>query len=177
LAGDLAARRLLLLVDDDDEWREVASAVLTGAGFHVVAARHGADAIDRVRRRGSRPHAIVLDLQMPVMDGWTFLNTQATEPLLAHVPVLVHSGEPDVDESLSATVRGVLRKPANLNELIQAVRRACDGVPQARPAMLAAGTGSIPTTVDVTACDAPPGPAVDGHRPRRASSPPCETTD
>jgi len=61
---------LLLVVDDDPEMRRMTEVLLTAHGYHVIVAAHGGDAIQRLREQC--PDLIVLDLNMPVMDGWDF---------------------------------------------------------------------------------------------------------
>ena len=70
----------VMVVDDDDEIREALSDVLTDEGYEVVGARDGQQALQFLRE-GRRPHAILLDLWMPVMDGW-----QLRHELLSDMP-------------------------------------------------------------------------------------------
>jgi CheY-like chemotaxis protein len=138
---DLVCSGLILLVDDDDDLREVAAAMLAASGFQVIAACNGADAIRCVRERGSRPDAIVLDLRMPVMDGPTFLDRQGSEPLLAHVPVIVHTAEA-TNTPPWPTVRAMLRKPVRGDTLVATVSHVCAAAAQPGVA-LASGTGAL----------------------------------
>jgi len=115
----------LLIVDDDDDVRDMLSCVLETRGFRVLGARNGRHAFDVVVAGGSRPAAIILDLNMPVMNGEAFLAQQPDEPLLAQVPVVLLTAELDVPP-LPPTVQVVLHKPASLPELITILRRLCD---------------------------------------------------
>src|SRR4051794_8929091 len=63
-------RGLVLLIEDDDDLREAEVDILEGAGFRVVAARDGREALELVARE--MPMVIFLDMRMPGMDGWTF---------------------------------------------------------------------------------------------------------
>src|SRR4051812_49429060 len=65
---------LVLVVDDDPDIRRLVRVLLTAHGYDVILAAHGKDAIQRLRSRC--PDLIVLDLKMPVMDGWTFRTEQ-----------------------------------------------------------------------------------------------------
>jgi CheY-like chemotaxis protein len=79
-----------LVVDDDVHIRESLSEYLQEEGFDVRSASHGLEALE-VARRGPRPDVIVLDLLMPVMDGWDFRAAQLASPDLADIPVVVIS--------------------------------------------------------------------------------------
>jgi two-component system response regulator PrrA len=110
------ARPRVLLVEDEAEVRATLDAMLWRAGFEVEATAHGEEALAALCG-GFRPSVIVLDLWMPIMDGWTFLA--AARP---SVPVVVLSGVADV-RPLPACVAGVLLKPVGFQKLIDAMRR------------------------------------------------------
>jgi CheY-like chemotaxis protein len=112
------------VVEDDDDIREDLARVLKARGLQVLEARHGAAVLDEIRRRGVRPSLLLLDLMMPVMDGWALLNAQATEPLLDGVPVVVMTAR-DPAGPLPSTVHAVLQKPFSLTELLDAVQSIC----------------------------------------------------
>src|SRR5919199_2479576 len=79
-----------VLVVDDDAWvRTTLADVLEDAGYDVVMAHNGADA--SAAMRFVRPDCVVLDLIMPVLDGWQFLRACRRDPLCASTPVLVVS--------------------------------------------------------------------------------------
>jgi CheY-like chemotaxis protein len=110
------------LVEDDDAIREELRDILIARGLQVVEARHGGEALEAVRRRGVRPALLLVDLMMPVMSGWELLEAQASEPLLAGVPVIVMTAH-EPGESFPATVHAVFRKPFALASLLAEVRR------------------------------------------------------
>jgi CheY-like chemotaxis protein len=83
--------RTILVVDDDCDQRAVAAELLTHAGYDVVAACDGQDALERLQS-GLRPSLIVLDLAMPRMSGWAFLE-RLRGPERSTVPVLVTTGD------------------------------------------------------------------------------------
>jgi CheY-like chemotaxis protein len=113
--------RSLLLIEDDDDIRETLAGVLTVRGFGVTSARNGVDALRIIRIAQDRPSVILLDLAMPEMDGEAFLAAQAAEPLLAGVPVIVVTAEPDPPDPMPPQVRCVLRKPVELPKLLAAI--------------------------------------------------------
>src|ERR1700722_14097901 len=77
-------RKRILLVEDDHSIREAVQGVLEDAGYQVLEAKNGRDALERLRS-GGVPDLIVLDLRMPVMDGWEFRALQKNDPNLAPI--------------------------------------------------------------------------------------------
>jgi CheY-like chemotaxis protein len=138
--GGAARRALVMVVDDDVAVRRLTETMLTAHGYDVLLAAHGADAIRQLEARC--PALIVLDLNMPIMDGWQFraeqryLTTKA-----AAVPVLLLTGEEDASmhaETLGAV--SAIRKPFDPDDLMDAVaaviagqRTGPDGIGCVRP--------------------------------------------
>lgn len=81
---------VVLVVEDEAPARAGMELLLRGAGYEAVGAPNGQEALDMLRS-GVRPRVILLDLLMPVMDGWTFRREQLRDPQLAHIPVIVLS--------------------------------------------------------------------------------------
>jgi len=107
----------LLLVEDDGSIRYALSEMLADEGFAVTTAVNGREALDELRR-AAPPDIIVLDLMMPVMDGWEFRVEQRSDPLLAGIPLLAMSAD------LSAKARAIaaeayVRKPIDFPELLR----------------------------------------------------------
>ena len=131
---------LVLVVDDDADVRRLTETLLSAHGYHVVLAVHGKDAIERLTEHC--PDLIVLDLNMPVMNGWDFRAEQRylADKARAAAPVLVMSAEDDVEAQaghLGAV--GAVRKPFDPDELLHAVSTAirtpgspCTGVRRPR---------------------------------------------
>jgi CheY-like chemotaxis protein len=84
----VTTKKQILIVDDDRDVREILAAILSDEGYDVGLATDGLDALEQLRR-GVCPNAILLDLMMPVMDGWKFLTEVRRAPALAHIPVIV----------------------------------------------------------------------------------------
>src|SRR5262249_33610647 len=104
--------RILLLEDDPDVLESMAQ-ILRDAGYSVEACRNGRDALSAL---GERPaDLIVLDLMMPVMDGWEFRAAQRADRAISHIPVVVITG----DESAKAAAihaDSSLKKPLTAQE-------------------------------------------------------------
>jgi CheY-like chemotaxis protein len=121
-----ASRRRLLIAEDDEATRRSLAEALEGDGFEVVTAADGREAL-RLLRAGPRPSAILLDVMMPVMDGWDFRHAQSNDPSLRDIPVLLISASGFSLETIRLQFGNVelFRKPINYIALLQALGRAC----------------------------------------------------
>lgn len=114
--------RSILIVEDDIDIRESLQATLTHEGYLVYTAVNGREGLD-VLPRIERPCLILLDLMMPVMNGWEFLSFLRKNDLLATIPVIVVSAY--VSESQPLPVEAVIKKPFDLDLLLDFVRKFC----------------------------------------------------
>ena len=117
----MARARSVLVVDDDEMIQDSIREVLSDEGYDVVLAHNGVEALEKLRN-GEQPFVILLDLMMPVMDGWQFRVEQKKDALLSKIPVIVITaagssvrGSIDADEFMT--------KPVRLDDLLEAVRR------------------------------------------------------
>lgn len=110
----------VLVVDDDPDAREALCEVLAHRGYGVAMAANGAEALAYLRRAPA-PMLILLDLTMPVMDGWAFLAERNRAPDLRALPVLVVSGQRDVADQIAALHAGYLAKPDRMDRLLDEV--------------------------------------------------------
>ena len=116
--------RHILVVEDDDEIRETLVCVLEQRGFNVGEARNGREALDRLHDGGDAPRLILLDLMMPVMDGWQFRQAQLEDPQLARIPVVVLSAMTNLrTRGADLHAAECLAKPVDLSHLLEAVSR------------------------------------------------------
>ena len=119
-------RPRVLLVEDDAAIRESLAELLQDEGFDLLLAANGQEALE-ILRRGASPAAILLDLMMPVMDGWDFRQAQLEDPELRGIPVVVVSAagfSPDTIRMQFGEVEQV-PKPVHHFELLEALARAC----------------------------------------------------
>jgi CheY-like chemotaxis protein len=117
---------LILVVDDDTDSRENVAAVIRSRGHEVVTAANGLEAHDWLLNAAALPGMILLDLVMPVMDGWNFRQQQLQRGDLAAIPVVILSGEKDVCSiATSLGAAAYLAKPVNPASLLATVQRAC----------------------------------------------------
>lgn len=119
---DLSSKTVLL-VEDEADIREALIEVLGHSGFQVVGANNGVDALCYLRA-SPPPALILLDLMMPIMDGWEFRRRQREDPALADVPVVVLSA---LDQTRAADLGGTafLKKPLDFDRLLDLVRQHC----------------------------------------------------
>ena len=113
---------MILVVDDDDDIRDTLAEALSLDGYRVTTAANGKVALEQARV--TRPDLILLDLMMPVMSGWAFMEARHGDSRLASVPVVVVTAAFDACAE-GATV--LLRKPFELDTLLTIVARLCDG--------------------------------------------------
>ena len=118
---------LVMIVDDDSDARESLAEVLGLSGYGCVTAEHGRAALDQLRREGAtRPSVIILDVRMPVMDGWAFRVEQLRDRELASIPVIFLTADLGAEARVAASGGfAFVAKPYELGDLLQAVRRAC----------------------------------------------------
>ena len=117
------ARRDVLIVDDDPDIRDAVGECLRYEGYDVHSAADGQDALDRLEY-GLRPDVILLDLMMPVLNGFDVLEALKSRPEWKSIPVVIVSANRGYEaEDLSGAV-SILRKPVNVDRLIAAVEQA-----------------------------------------------------
>ena len=114
------ADRAVLVVDDDVDIRSVMCELLTDEGYQVKTAVNGREALAKLS--SWRPDVILLDLMMPIMDGWTFLTTQQSSQQLRRIPVILMSASHTLtpgDERLP--VADVVAKPFEIDTVLTKV--------------------------------------------------------
>ena len=114
----------ILLVEDDEDLRAMMCEALELYEYKVISAQDGQDALDRLNGLDGleRVCLILLDLVMPRMNGWEFLERMRARPQLADIPVVVHSSAP---RQAPERVSRVLQKPLAIERLLAVVRELC----------------------------------------------------
>ncbi len=115
----------VLVVEDDHDIRETIQAALEMEGYAVTAAANGQQALDALPKM-ARPCLILLDLMMPVMNGWQFVEEMHKDITLATIPVVVVTAYAERADGIK--VRTVIKKPINLDLLLHVVGGYCDGI-------------------------------------------------
>jgi len=124
----------VLLVEDYDDAREMYSEYLTFAGFEMVQAATGVEAIRQALER--HPHIVVMDLSLPEMDGWETTRRLKEDERTAGIPVVALTGHVLTDFSRRAKqagFEGFLTKPCLPEDLVAEIRRILDAEPSGPP--------------------------------------------
>ena len=115
----------ILVVEDEVDIRSMVGMALRIAGFRVAEAANGREALTRLRE-DTPLGLILLDLRMPIMNGWEFREEQLRDVALSTIPVVVMSGDGNVAAIAEAINAGdYLTKPIALGRLLATVRRHC----------------------------------------------------
>jgi CheY-like chemotaxis protein len=114
----------VLVVDDDPNLVRLMSKFLKLEGFAPVPAANGKEALAYLRAGGDAS-VILLDLRMPIMDGWAFRVEQRRDPGLANIPIVVLSGM-DADGIHEMGAAASFHKPVSFTEIVGVVRRLCE---------------------------------------------------
>src|SRR5256885_14333765 len=120
---EAAKRCLVAIIEDDTEFRNMLRELLEEEQYRVVAVSNGAEALSLLQGE-TLPNVILLDVSMPVMDGFDFLRHRNEDPQLSAVPVvLVTNAKPH--ERPTVGVSDVVRKPIDIDEILFAIKRYC----------------------------------------------------
>ena len=121
MATERAITGSILVIEDDRDIREVVAQILEHVGYQVLIAADGEQALATLRE-GYRPGVILLNLVMPVMNGWTFRAEQLQDAELAEIPVVLLSGHGDLPEiAQQLRVAGALSKPVFVPDLLRTI--------------------------------------------------------
>lgn len=116
--------KTLLIVDDSASMRQLVTFALKGAGYEVIAAIHGKDALNKLA--GTKVDMVVTDLNMPEMDGITLIKQLRSSPATKFTPVVMlttESQESKKSEGKLAGASGWIVKPFTPDQLIETVKR------------------------------------------------------
>lgn len=111
---------MILVIDDDEVIRDLVKLHLTNAGYRVLTAADGISGGYLVLN--GRPDLVIVDIEVPYMDGYELVEAMKADTTTSHVPVLFLSSREDVDER-SAELRAdaILKKPVKADRLLEAV--------------------------------------------------------
>jgi len=119
----LNGNKKILVVDDEESIRTVVSFTLEQSGYEVETAANGDDALDKVY--SFRPDLIILDLMMPLIDGWEVLRLLRTDPATEKIPVILLTAKGEIRDKMFALQQGsadYVVKPFNKKDLLDRVR-------------------------------------------------------
>ncbi|MBY0280423.1 response regulator [Candidatus Binatia bacterium] len=125
-SGGDPAHLSILLVEDDDDIREAMAAFLEAEGYDVVQAIDGDDALRKLRASSDRICLVLLDLFMPVKNGWEFRAEQMADPAISAVPVIVVSADRNArDKANTLGALEYLAKPVDFDRLLGTIATYC----------------------------------------------------
>lgn len=116
--------KTILVVDDSTSIRQVVGISLRGAGYEVIEASHGQDALSKMT--GQKIHLIISDVNMPVMDGISFLKEVKNHPRYKFTPVIMlttEAGQDKMAEGRAAGAKAWIVKPFQPPQLLDAVAK------------------------------------------------------
>lgn len=117
-------KRTILVIDDNPDLLDMVDAILSDAGFVVAKTVSGEEGLNVAR--ALRPHLILLDLNMPKMDGWEVLKLLKTDPATKEIPVAIFSVRTDLKDKIFGLQRGAvdyIPKPFQFEHLTERVER------------------------------------------------------
>jgi CheY-like chemotaxis protein len=116
----------ILVIEDDKDIRDMLALSLEVEGYQVTRAANGKEGLE-VLRTAPNPFLILLDLMMPVMNGWEFLQAMRKDDALAGIPVVLVSAFSD--QIQNEDVQGIISKPIELDVLLKIIEKYCDAPP------------------------------------------------
>lgn len=119
----------ILVVEDDPDTQATLTELLEAEGYHVIGTGNGQEALDYLRNNPP-PCLILLDMVLPVMDGWEFREQQKRDPAIAAIPVvIVTAGAAPQRQTRSIDAAAYFLKPVDTETLLDTVARHCRPVP------------------------------------------------
>ena len=116
---------VILYVEDEIDTRDAVTFALKNQGYRVFGVANGQTALDYLRS-SPPPCLILLDLMVPVMDGWQFMAVRARDPNLMSIPVVIVSAHTSIQrQTTPLKAAGYLTKPIDVDLLFETVRKYC----------------------------------------------------
>ncbi len=129
MSTDAQRKQKILLVDDDRDVIDALRLVLSEEGYEVATASNGYEALLYLKSHSPPPSLILLDVMMPIMDGYEFRIEQQRDPSIARIPVVVVTAGAIGERVAEMGVTALLRKPFDLERLLGELQLRADGRP------------------------------------------------
>lgn len=114
----------ILIVEDSMDIQIPLRQLFEVEGYIVDFATNGLEALDVLKSGSDLPAIILLDIMMPVMDGFEFRNQQIADPRISHIPVIIMSADANIKAKQSKIgAKHYLRKPINIDDLLDVVKK------------------------------------------------------
>lgn len=118
------AEKRILVVEDDEYIQEALGELLELEGYKVVSARNGQEALDLLQGNPQKPDLILLDIAMPIMDGYAFRRAQEANHNIASIPTLAMSADGNLEAKKDKLrLQEYLKKPLDIEQVLAAVKR------------------------------------------------------
>lgn len=114
----------ILIIDDSADQRLLLKILLEAKGFTTESTTNGEEALRLLRQKTEMPQTIILDMNMDIMGGYEFRQLQCADPLLKDIPVIVVSGEDDVNSISLQMNSEVVQKPLKISNFLEALGRS-----------------------------------------------------
>lgn len=112
----------VLVIEDDPDIRKNMQLLLELEGYEVLSATNGLEAWELLQATSDLPSAILLDLMMPIMDGFEFREKQKQDPRLAAIPVAIMTADGRIEEKqIRCSAKAALKKPADIDSILSLV--------------------------------------------------------
>ena len=115
----------VMIVEDDRDTREMLGRFLELEGFEVRTAANGQLALEALDEEGAAPEVILLDLMMPVMNGWQFREHQRRDPRISDIPVVVDTAAGPREDIPEINADAWLSKPVDFDRLLATIDSLC----------------------------------------------------
>lgn len=119
----------ILIIEDEPEIRETLKQLLEFEGYQVDTASNGKEGVDALVDSVSKPHLILLDLMMPIMNGWEFLEVHSSNDAISKIPVVIVSAAGE--RAKTAKAAAYVPKPIDIDALLNAIGLYCLPTPAA----------------------------------------------
>lgn len=122
------AQQHILVIEDDSDIRETLRQILEVQGYQVTTASHGREGLEALEH-GLRPNLILLDLMMPVMNGWEFLTVRKERDELTQIPIVILSAVRNPEQQSGLAGYPFVKKPLDLDVLLNTVEQNAEAAP------------------------------------------------
>lgn len=119
----------ILVVEDSIDFQFLLQHLFANEGYEVDCASNGKEAFDKLQSQSTLPNLILLDLMMPVMDGFEFRRLQELDPRLALIPVIIMTahGDAQIENKKKLRVTDYIKKPIDMESLLETTKKICFG--------------------------------------------------
>jgi CheY-like chemotaxis protein len=122
---ELSSKRILI-VEDSEDFQFLVRHLLESEGYHVESAFNGLEALNKLGALFALPHLIILDIMMPVMDGFEFKERIEKDPRLKDIPIVVVTAHGDQLTTMAKIgARDIIHKTADMSSFLEIIKKNC----------------------------------------------------